>query len=195
MVWNLNVSDAIYLYLVSQQRVEASRFGSVAVRNQMLLDVTIAYSELLRAEGERVIALKVRDEASEVARLTRTYAEVGEGRQADAERAASELASRETDLLEAEGTVITSSARLGELLNLNPSTRLHPNETWVVPTPVVPDPIPLGELVAIAMLQRPELAEQQAEIRAAFLRLEGAKVLPFSPNVILGLSGSAWRRQ
>ena len=56
VVWNLNVSDAIYLYLVSQQRVEASRFGSVAVRNQMLLDVTIAYSELLRAEGERVIA-------------------------------------------------------------------------------------------------------------------------------------------
>ncbi len=112
VVWNLNVSDAIYLYLVSQQRVEASRFGSVAVRNQMLLDVTIAYSELLRAEGERVIALKVRDEAAEVARLTRTYAEVGEGRQADAERAASELASRETDLLEAEGAVITSSARL-----------------------------------------------------------------------------------
>ena len=74
--------------------------------------------------------------------------QTGEGRQADANRAATELARRETDVLEAEGNVITASARLAQLLNLNPATRLHPNEAWVVPTPLVPEPIPLRELIA-----------------------------------------------
>jgi outer membrane protein TolC len=189
LVWNMNVSNAIYQYLVSQQDVDASRFGNVAVRNQMLLQVTLAYTELLRAEGARAIAIKVREEAGRVARITADYAAVGEGRQADAERAATELAGRETDLLEAEGNVITASARLAQLLNLNPSIRLHPNEAWVVPSSIVPDPIPLNELVAISIMQRPELMEQRAAIRGALLSLQGAKLLPFSPNVIVGLSG------
>jgi outer membrane protein TolC len=189
VLWNVNVSDGIYSFLVSRQNVEAQRFGSIAVRNQMLLEVAVAYTELLRAEGARVVAIQVREEAREVARLTAAYAETGEGRRADANRAATELARRETDVLEAEGNVITASARLAQLLNLNPATRLHPNEAWVVPTAMVPDPIPLRELIAMAMLQRPELMEQQAAIRAALLTLQGAKVLPFSPNILLGLSG------
>jgi outer membrane protein TolC len=189
LVWNVNVSDGIFAFLVSQQNVAAQRFGSVAVRNQMLLDVAVAYTELLRSEGARAVAIQVREEAREVARLTAAYAETGEGRRADANRAATELARRETDVLEAEGNVITTSARLAQLLNLNPSTRLHPNEAWVVPTALVPEPIPLKELIATAMLQRPELMEQQAAIRGALLTLQGAKVLPFSPNIIMGFSG------
>jgi outer membrane protein TolC len=65
---------------------------------------------------------------------------------------------------------------------------LHPADGWVVPSPIVPEPIPLQELLAIALTQRPELGERQAAIRAAFLELRNAKVLPFSPNVLLGYS-------
>ncbi|HTU26786.1 MAG TPA: TolC family protein [Pirellulales bacterium] len=191
-VWSLNVSNSIYTFLVSQQNVEAQRFASIAVRNQMLLDVAVAYTELLRAEGSLVIAIRVREDAREVARLTTAYAETGEGRQADANRASSELRRRETDVLEAEGNLISASARLAQLLNLNPAIRLHPNEPAVIPLALVPDPIPLKELIAIAMLKRPELLEQQAAIRAALLALGGAKMLPFSPNVIVGLSGGVF---
>jgi outer membrane protein TolC len=52
----------------------------------------------------------------------------------------------------------------------------------------VPDPIPLPELLAIALTQRPELMERQAAIRAALLALHGAKVLPFSPTFVVGYS-------
>jgi outer membrane protein TolC len=75
---------------------------------------------------------------------------------------------------------------------LNPSERLHPIDGWVVPQPIVPDPIPLPELVTIAITQRPELQERQAAIRAALLELKNAKVLPFSPNVILGYSAGGF---
>jgi outer membrane protein TolC len=77
---------------------------------------------------------------------------------------------------------------LSQVLSLNPSDRLHPIDGWVVPAPIVPDPIPLAELVTIAITQRPELQERQEAIRAALLELRNAKVLPFSPNVILGYS-------
>ena len=81
-----------------------------------------------------------------------------------------------------------ASARLAQLLRLDPSVRLYPTDGWVVPSPIVPDPIPLPELLAIALMQRPELKARQAAVRAAFLELQAAKVLPFSPNYIVGYS-------
>jgi outer membrane protein TolC len=62
----------------------------------------------------------------------------------------------------------------------------------VVPTPIVPDPITLSELVAMAMLQRPDLAERRAAIQEAFLSLQSARVLPFSPNTLVGFSAGTF---
>jgi outer membrane protein TolC len=77
---------------------------------------------------------------------------------------------------------------LAELLNLDPSIRLHIREDRVVPAAVVPDPIPLPDLIAIAMLNRPELQERRAAIQSALLAVGAAKMLPFSPNLIVSLS-------
>ncbi len=68
------------------------------------------------------------------------------------------------------------------MLNLDPSIRLHPTDAYIVPLPIVPDPQPLGELLALAMLHRPNWRERRAVIREAFLSLEGAKVLPVLPH-------------
>ena len=156
------------------------------------MDVAVAYVELLRAECRRAITLQIRADAAEVARLTSSYAKTGEGRKADADRAATELANRETDLLEFEGDVLTRSARLAELLNLDPSIRLHPTDGWVVPSPMVPAPIPLSELIGTAMLQRPELAAQCSAIRESFLALRAQQILPFSPQMMVGFSSGGF---
>jgi outer membrane protein TolC len=188
IVWSGNVSATIYRSLVMRQIERQRQFASDAVRNEMLLQVAQAYMELLRAEGRRAIAVKNRADALEVARITASYAKTGQGRQADADRSATELDQRNNELLQAENDVLATSARLSQVLSLNPSDRLHPIDGWVVPAPIVPDPIPLAELVTIAITQRPELQERQEAIRAALLELRNAKVLPFSPNVILGYS-------
>lgn len=188
LVYNLNVSAALFGGLVASQRVAVAAADSIAVRNQILLRVASAYVELLRAEGALSIAVANRSEAREIARITRAYAKTGKGRQADANRALSELQRRNNQILDAQNQVMTASAALAALLNLDPSIRLHAIEGWVVPTPLVPDPAPLPDLIAIGVQQRPELASRQAAIRAAFLELRGFKVLPFSPNVIMGYS-------
>jgi outer membrane protein TolC len=192
IVWNGNVSETLFAALVSKQVVRGREFASLAVRNDVLLRVAVGYVELLRAEGRRAVNAQTREEAREVARLTAAYARTGQGRQADADRAATELDRRNTEVLQAEGEVLTASARLAQLLDLDPAVRLHATDGWVVPAPVVPDPIPLPELIAIALLQRPELKERRAVIAEALLTLQGARVLPFAPNVILGYSAGTF---
>ena len=67
MVWNLNVSQATFLYLQSQQLVQQREFNTAAIRNDMLLQVAVAYLDLLRAEELRAVTVVIRDDAKEVA--------------------------------------------------------------------------------------------------------------------------------
>jgi outer membrane protein TolC len=187
-----NLGAGVYSYLASRQVVQQREFETVAVRNQMLLQVAVAYSELLRGEGRRAARIQARDEARVIARLTEDYARAGQGRVADANRAATELARWEALIQAAEAEILTASARLCQLINLDPSIRLHPTDAVVVPQPIVPDLIPLCELIALGLLRRPELAAQRAAIEAALLTLGQAKILPFSPNSLLGFSAGGF---
>jgi outer membrane protein TolC len=192
VVYNLNLSESLFAFLASRQLVAEKRFAADAVRNEGLRQVGAAYIQLVRAESQRAVNYQNRLEAKKVADMTAAFAAKEEGRKADAQRAATELDRRRIDLLDAEAAVQTASARLAELLNLDPTIRLRPVEERMVPEPLVPDPIPLSELLAIALLQRPELAERQAVIRQAMLSLANARLLPFSPTVLIGFSGGTF---
>ncbi len=187
-----NIGQGIFAYLASKQTVRQREFATIAVRNQVFLQVTWAYSELLRAEGRRAAQIQARDEARLIAKLTSDYAKAGQGREADANRAATQLARREGYIQAAEGEILTASANLCRILNLDPSIRLHPTDAFVVPHPLVPDPIPVAELIALGLLNRPELAAQRAAIQAALMNLDGAKILPFSPTTIVGFSAGGF---
>jgi outer membrane protein TolC len=183
-----NLSDTLFGALASRRVVRAREAGAAAVRNRILLDVASAYVDLLRAEGERAITLKTREETRRVAEITAAFADKGQGSLPDADRAATTLQERNVDVLQADNAILSASARLTELLGLDPSVRLHAIDGWVVPTPIVPDDVPLEKLIAIALTRRPELAEQRALIEAALLRLRQAQLLPFAPNFIAGYS-------
>jgi outer membrane protein TolC len=186
--YNLNIGSAWYGFLATRQRVQTAGAIATGARNDVLLRVSLAYFDLLRGEGRRAIATTNRTEAAEIARLTEAYAKAGQGKKSDADRAAVELKRRDGELTQAEADILTASARLCQLLNMDPTTRLKPVDGWVVPSPIVPDPMPLSELLAIAMLQRPELAARRSDVQQTLYELSLAKVLPFSPNVILGYS-------
>jgi outer membrane protein TolC len=192
VVWSGNVSDVWYGALVTRQVVRQRAFESEAIRNATLLQVATAYLELLRGAGRQAVAGLLLNDAREVARVTANFAKTGQGRQADADRAAVEYEQRKSDVIQAQNDVQLASARLCQLLSLDPSVALLPMERQVIPSGLVPEPIPLPELLAIAITQRPELRQQQAAVRAAMLELQHAKVLPFSPQVLLGYSSGAF---
>jgi outer membrane protein TolC len=112
IIWNANLSDVLFTALISRQVVRQRQFDAAAVNNDVLVRVASGYLDLLQAEGRRALAVRSRDEAQELARVTADYARVGQGRQADADRAATELEQRNAALLEAEAAILTASARL-----------------------------------------------------------------------------------
>ena len=191
VAWYLNISDTLYKALESRQLARQRQFAERATENDMLLRVGLRYLDMVRAEGRRSIALQNLVDSNDVVRLLRAFVETGQGRHSDLERARTDFFHRQEFLQQMEGDVLIASARLAELLDLPPVPRLHPVEDRAVPISTVPDPVPLSELLAIALLNRPELQAQQAAIRLAFLHLEGAKVLPFSPTVLVGYSYGA----
>jgi outer membrane protein TolC len=187
-----NVAVWIYDYLVAAQEVDRRRFFGDSVVQDRLLDAAVGYVELLRAEEQHKIAEQTRDDAHEVARLTANYARTGEGRQADADRAATELFRREADVIQTAADIGTASAALCRVLHLDPLLRLHVVDEYVLPKSIVPEPVSLPELLAIAVLNRPELKERHAAICQAIARLDQAHWLPFSPTVFLGFSAGTF---
>lgn len=187
-----NTDELLFGYLIARQYVRRREFTAIAVRNQVFLRVCQAYCDLIRAEGRRAIAEHISSDAEQVARITAQYARFGQGRPADADRAATEWARRRANIRGEEGEILTASARLCRELNLDPSIRLHPTDALVAPLSIVPDPIPVSQLIALALTQRPEMAERRVAIREALLGLEGARLLPFSPTLLLAFSGGGY---
>lgn len=187
-----NPGVGIFEMLAARQLVRVRQFESLAVRNQIFLQVANGYLELVRAEAHRAIAVQNREDAHDIARLMRANVVWGRGRDADANRAISEYLLRINEVIEAEKNMLVASARLAQLLNLPPSIQLHGTEGWVVPTPLVPQPTPLSTLLLFAINQRPELAARRAAIRMATQQLRAAQVLPLSPTVWAGFSAGTF---
>lgn len=192
LLYTLNFSDGIFGFLAARYNVRARSADNIAVRNQMLLRVATAYMKLIRAEAFRSIAIKNQELAHEIARLTAAQAQRGGGRDADANRAASELARRNEIILQAEQEMLVASANLAALLNLPPSVQLHAIDGWVVPTEIVPNTLPLPELLFIATQQRPELAARRNDILVAIQMLRRQIFLPLSPTVLTAYSSGTF---
>lgn len=188
VVWNVNVTDAIYAALMARQSVVEQEFRSLGVRNEMLRQVVQAYLDLLETNAARSIRITVRQSSAEVARITQAFATTGEGRQADAERAATELFDRNALLIDTESQANQASAALAELIGLDQGVRYHPTDNFAVPHTIVPNELTIPEALAVALLQRPELQERRNSVVRNLLALDSAKLLPFSPNVFLGYS-------
>jgi outer membrane protein TolC len=185
---NFSLADAIFQPLAARQLVGARQQAAASVQNDTLLRVALACLDLLRANQEATIAAESRDLTQQLTELTGNFAKAGEGLQSDADRMQAELAVRRNDVERAAEGEAVASARLAQLLRLDPATRLSPIEPAAVPIDMTPSDVPLAALVAQGLSQRPELAEGRLLTSEAAARLRREEAAPLLPNVILGVS-------
>jgi outer membrane protein TolC len=185
---NFSLADAIFQPLAARQLVGARRQAAAAEQNDTLLRVALAYLDLTRAIQEAAIAGESRDLTQHLAELTGNYAKAGEGLQADADRMQAELTVRLNDVERAQEGIAVASARLAQLIRLDPTIPLSPIEPSVVPIEMAPMNVPLRELIAEGMSQRPELAEERSLVAEAAAHLRGEELGPLLPHVVLGVS-------
>ncbi len=192
IVAQFHTADAIYQPRIASHDLCARQAATEAATNDALLATALAYLELLRSTQELRIAEETRDNARKLAELTATFASTGQGPQADADRARTELVFRRNDVSRAEEAVVVASARLAEQLSMDGTVRILPLEDAIVPIDLVTPDLPLSELVATGLSGRPELAEAQHLVCEAVQRYQRERCAPLVPSVLLGLSQSGF---
>ncbi|MDA0917959.1 MAG: TolC family protein [Planctomycetota bacterium] len=183
-----HLSDAVFTPRIAERNLEASNFDSWSTYHDQMLRASTAYLELLRAHQEKAIATETRNNAAELVRLTTSFAKTGQGAQADADRAATELAIRRNDVARADEAVQVASARLVEVLHLDAPVQVVPVEQQVAPIELVSMEPTVQQMVAIGLSSRPEVGQSGQLVAAACEQLKREQYAPLLPSVLLGMS-------
>ncbi len=188
IVAEFHASDAYFQPKIAAHAASARNAVTEATTNDLLLATALAHLDLLRTTQQLRIAEATRDNAENLADLTATFARSGQGPQADADRAQTELVRRRNEVSRAQESTRVASARMAELLSLDPSTVILPREPTIVPIDLVPLERPVADLVATGLANRPELAEAQYLVCEAVYRYRREKYAPLLPSLLLGVS-------
>jgi outer membrane protein TolC len=162
------------------------------VLNAVLRDVAVAYLQLVGAEARAEVLRQAETDVGEVVRVTRAFADEGQGRQSDADRAAANAELLHRQMLEAEEERSAAHARLCRLLGLDPSVRLVTPATAIEPVRLLPEDADAEALTAEAAQRRPEVAAQVAEVQQARTRVRQERARPWLPVVSVGYSRGAF---
>jgi outer membrane protein TolC len=181
---SVETSDALFTPLIARRLVEAQEASAQGVANRIQTDAAERYLDLLEAYGN----LAINAETLANAEQTRTIAEqveaAGFGKTpADANRIRTEVQIRHEERIDLEGRAAVASAQLTQILRLDPTLDLRPNEPAIVPITLVSAESSLDELTATGLMNRPELAEGRAQVAAALARWRQARTGPLLPRL------------
>ncbi|HLJ94179.1 MAG TPA: TolC family protein [Gemmataceae bacterium] len=188
-----HTGDALFGPLIARRLAEAQVAAAQGVKHSIQLDVALAYLDLMQAYGALAInadtlgrAQFILDEATkaDTQGLSRT--------KADVTRARAEVELRRQQHIDLENQAALASARLAQLLLLQPTVDLRPADPAVVPITLVPAETDIDTLVVTGLMNRPELAESRALVAASLARWRQARLGPLLPRVELDYSGGVF---
>jgi outer membrane protein TolC len=177
-------TDAIFEPLAQRQVVRARESQVQAARNDALLAVAEAYFTVQQARGrlagaEDVVA-KSRDLARRIADLGKTLTAPVE-----VNRALTQLADMRQVVASMREEWEIASADLTLVLRLNPGAVVIPLEPPHLQVSLISPFEPVDNLIPIGLMSRPELAANQALVRATLMRLREERWRPLIPSVVL----------
>ena len=181
------MADAVFQPKIAERRSQALDRSAKATLNDELLETALAYLDLLDALQSQAIASETVQHSEELARLTADFARAGEGTEADANRAATNLATQRNRRTGSDAAVVTASARLAQQIRLNPACLLAPSEANVAPVCLVDTRQPVKDLIATGLGNRPELAANRHFVDEAIERLKREKYSIWLPSVLVGM--------
>jgi outer membrane protein TolC len=178
------LSDAIYAPLASRRVVRAREAALQAAVNDSMLAVAEAYFEVQQARGELAGAADATRRAEDLVRRAEQLAP-GLAPPVEAVRARTELMRRRQTVHAARQRWRTASAELLRVLHMEPGVLVEPLEPAHLQVTLVPPGESLDELIAVGLLNRPELEAQRALVQATLARLKQEKVRPLVPSVLV----------
>lgn len=178
------VTDAIFLPLAARQVVAARTAEVQAARNDSLLLVAEAYFHVQQSRGNLAGLLDTVRRSKEFVAKTQELAR-GFTSPFEINRARTQLENLEQLSVEARERWRLASADLTRILRFNPGALIQPVEPPHLQVTIVDKEIHVDELIRVGLVNRPELAAQQALVRAAIERLRQERMRPLTPSVVL----------
>jgi outer membrane protein TolC len=196
------VTEALFAPLVGRQVLEATQAGFRRVNLETLFQVANAYLNVLRARRrlarvEETLDYLVSERPSPMRAGSKGLLPVvtiiwkeggGVALRSEVERVRVEVLRRQEERAAAVQDFLVASAELARLLRLDPAIPLWPVEDFRFPMPLVGEAYAgrtPEDLAGIALNNRPDLAQNQALVRAAVARVRTAQHRPLLPNVVL----------
>jgi outer membrane protein TolC len=185
----VDTSEALFAPLVARRLAQAQSAAERAVSNNVQLDVSLAYLDLLLAYGQLAVNADLLARDAEVLRRARIADEQQLSRTgADITRARTEYQLRLQERINLRGQARVASSRLARLLLLQPTVGLQPAGPTLLPVTLIAEDGPLDELVTWAIANRPELTESRSLAGASDARLRQARLGPLMPHFEVGYS-------
>jgi predicted secreted protein len=179
----LPFTDALLLPRQAQDRVAARRFDVQTSKNDALLAVAEAYFNVQQARGRLAGAQDIVEKSRS---LVRTIEVLSKDLVSPIEidRARTELADIEQEMLLRYQEWREASAELTRELRLNPLTVVVPLEPPHLQVTLISPKEAVEDLVPVGLLSRPELASQQALVRYTLDRLRQERLRPLLPSLV-----------
>ncbi len=178
------LADALFAPLAARQVSQARQASLQAATNDTLLVVAETYFNVQQARGELAGAVDVVRKTEEVARRAKELAP-GIIPPVEEIRVRTELARRRQVLTVQQARWRTTGAELVRLLRLDPTVIVDPVDPPNLKITLLPCDRPVDDLIPIGLSQRPELASQQALVKAALARLRQERIRPLVPSILL----------
>ncbi|MGA7499763.1 MAG: TolC family protein [Isosphaeraceae bacterium] len=181
---SVGLTDVIFAPLAARRVVDARRADLQAARNDVLLTVAQAYFDVQAARGRLLGVGATIVRAELLVNFTKGLAPSLIA-PLEINRAQAELQSLRQSQQIAIRDWRVASARLAEVLLLDPTTLLEPVEPAFLQVTFVPSERSPEELLPVALNSRPEIASRQELVAAANLLLRREKKRPLLPSLIV----------
>ena len=180
----LDLGDAIYGRLAARQLVKAADYGLETQRHESLLASAQAYFDLCKAAAlVKVVQESFRISQQYQHQLHEAVA-AGIAFRGDELRVQTQTERYQLSLRQGLEQQRVAAARLAEVLHLDPSVGLAPQDSDLAPLTLTETNSTLDSLVSRALSSRPEVKQNQALVFAAKDARQGAVYGPVIPSVV-----------
>jgi hypothetical protein len=178
------ITDMIYEPLAARQILNSRRWDIQGAKNDALQMTAQAYFEVHKYRGQYAGAIdtvrKGRRLVEETSALSRDLIQA-----AEIDRARNLLADLEQQAVSARENWRLSSAKLTQVLRLDPRAVVEPIERDHLQITLIDPSRSLDDLIPIGLTNRPELAGHQAMVQATLVAIRREKLRPLLPSVLL----------
>src|SRR5947207_11962631 len=179
----MDLGDAVYKTLAAKQLVHAAGHALESQRQDSTLAAAQGYYDLAKAKAIVDVVKEALSISQDYQNQLHDAVAAGIAFKGDELRVQTQTERYQIALRQALEHQRVSAARLAQILHLDSSVELVPQDTDLVPLALVETNAPLDSLVQQALSSRPEVKQSQALVAAAREAKNGAVYGPLIPSV------------